>query len=384
MIKLKKFNLYFLYIPLILRAPFSLVYNYFARFRNKIFLSKIKKIENKKNFFKNTIISEKLRYFAGHTITIKKITNCLDQNNIKYNLIDNFNLPLNKKTLSKSETIFINGLFPLTNKNIFNLLKELILNRKIKIYVYLHEGKAAFEYLNKVGMQKITNLLKHVSVVALSEELKNYYVNELGFNCNNIIPESLYFKEIDYFYSSKKTKRKNVINICTLSSLQTRKGLEKVLELARFAKNSKKYQHFLFHWVGAANLSVSKKFENFNSLDSFFWWGQVDGFYKKTLLKKMDIFFHPSLDDPMPLSIYDYLKYKKPIILSEKSGWKDLLDDRMLLRIDTKEASNEKILNSIEKYYYNYTKNSFMIMKNKILNKDNPKYFQKYFLEIFR
>ena len=86
----------------------------------------------------------------------------------------------------------------------------------------------------------------------------------------------------------------------------------------------------------------------------------------------------------MPLSIYDYLKYKKPIILSEKSGWKDLLDDRMLLRIDTKEASNEKILNSIEKYYYNYTKNSFMIMKNKILNKDNPKYFQKYFLEIFR
>jgi len=217
-------------------------------------------------------------------------------------------------------------------RNIFNLILLNILKKKVIIEIHhdLHnEGrlvKFLCKYINVFDKKNI------VKIVAITNAVKKYLIKDFKIDSNKIevisSASSLEFK-------FRKLKKKKFYNIGYFGSLDSSKGTNFIIKLAKKDKLNK------YSIYGGSQYDVSrlkkKGIPNNLKINQSVHYGKL-----KPIISKMDILLMPSSTKKIrsignignivkftsPLKLFDYLASGKLIITSNVSVFKEILSDR--------------------------------------------------------
>ena len=268
--------------------------------------------------FKNIINNYKLctvvlvdRIATGAEVSISNYIAYKNKNDIQTILIK----PESKKSIIKmivafiySKSVIINGLRTFVNPTVilFALLKK-------GIFIYLHETSWAFEnnYINKYKIRTyfLKKILKKQQILCVSKKQEEYIQNHFSAYNTQVIYECI--KTIDDVEMSPEH-----INILMVASLQRRKGVDSFSKLADYAKEKENWQ---FYWIG------EKIEDNLYLSPNVNWVGYRNDV--ATYLKKCNVFFLSSIDDPFPITCLEALYNLKKCVVYENVGTAEIISD---------------------------------------------------------
>jgi glycosyltransferase involved in cell wall biosynthesis len=177
---------------------------------------------------------------------------------------------------------------------------------------YLHEAEHAVNYFKKVFPLKykiVERILRHRSLICVSEWQANYYLKTFGSSDIKIIYETIEVKSQVQFPVDK-------INIVMVGYFSERKGVNLFSQIADIAQEC--YKHLQFHWVGSGpkqNLYFSPHVN---------WVGEISN--PLEIVKECDVFLLTSIDDPFPLACLEALSVYKKCVVFRNTGTAEIID----------------------------------------------------------
>lgn len=224
-------------------------------------------------------------------------------------------------------------------KRIFiNIAK--IFNKKIVYHIHGGEFK---EFYNKNKTQVKKTLSKCDVIIALSENWKSFFQDEL--NCKNVevihniipmpnIKDKIKFKE-------------NKINFLFLGALNNNKGIYDLLEVMFQNKDYLKDKINLYIGGNGEEKKVIDYIKN-NGLNEFVHFeGWVSGSSKENLLNKSQVFILPSYKEGLPISILEAMSYGEAIISTRVGGIPEIVSSDNGVLIEP--GNNNQIFDAIKK-----------------------------------
>ncbi|MBU2710695.1 glycosyltransferase [Zooshikella harenae] len=211
----------------------------------------------------------------------------------------------------------------------------LIVNKLIKIpnCISVVHGVGDFDRLYR---RFISNLLidDKWTIVAVSQTVKEYIIKQCKcFNDHNVkvIPNAV---DLDYIESNmleKNAARQEIevdesdVIIGTIGRLVKVKGHEYLIK--SFAEISQKDKSIKLVIIGGGELeqSLQNLAKNLGVEDRVLFTGEIFNAYR--LLKAFDLFVLPSLEEGMPLVIFEALIAKVPIISTNVGGIPEVIND---------------------------------------------------------
>jgi glycosyltransferase involved in cell wall biosynthesis len=175
------------------------------------------------------------------------------------------------------------------------------------ILIYLHDTAymvSGFARQHPWKFRFFRYILKRNTVLCVSEQMQEYYRREFGVSRSHVIREAVALPESpDY--------DQNFSNIVMVGSLDERKGVPLFSEVAAAA--AAKGLPWKFHWVGAlASQSLGSLSPHVR------WWGWQDA--PLEFVRRADVFFLSSVDDPLPLACLEAMALGKRCIVFRQTG----------------------------------------------------------------
>ncbi len=128
---------------------------------------------------------------------------------------------------------------------------------------------------------------------------------------------------------NNKKYKKNGLNILFLGFLIKSKGILDIIALIKKLQSTRiKNIKITIAGKGELEQNIVNFCSNKNSLSNYFEFkGWVEGSKKKDLLQSADVFFLPSYNEGMPISILEAMSYNLPIIATKIAGVPELVMD---------------------------------------------------------
>jgi glycosyltransferase involved in cell wall biosynthesis len=181
------------------------------------------------------------------------------------------------------------------------------------ILIYLHDTAymvGGFARQHPWKFRFFCYILKRNTVLCVSEQMQEYYRQEFGVNRSHVIREAVALPE------SPDYDRK-FSNIVMVGSLDERKGVPLFSEVAAAA--AAKGLPWKFHWVGAlASQSLGSLSPHVR------WWGWQDT--PLEFVRRADVFFLSSVDDPLPLACLEAMALGKRCIVFRQTGIAEMVE----------------------------------------------------------
>ncbi len=234
-------------------------------------------------------------------------------------------------------------------------------------------------YKNKIYMLLIKFVLKYSDFIAsISSDVKSR-ANKFYFRSDIIVlPLGIHQKDI-----SIENTNKDIIQLCSLSRLENRKGIDLTLRAISMLKNT----NIEYHIMGDGKEKVKlKQLCHDLSIDKkVFFHGFVTDEGKDNIFSKSDIFILPSHHEGFGIVFLESMEYGLPVITTDCGGQTDfifnekngfLLNDREpnhLAQIIDKLIEDKELyksikstnLNDIKQYYWSFIKNKYIEFFNK-------------------
>lgn len=156
-------------------------------------------------------------------------------------------------------------------------------------------------------------------IIAVSEIVKNNLVKRWRINPRKIevIHNGVDFNE---FYPEKVKRNLNQFRVF-LNSTTKRKGYDRLVEWAR--NLIKDIPQIKFVIVGGNDQKLDRDIKN-----HFEFLGQVPFSKMRNVLNSVDLVLLPSINEPFGLTAIEGMACEKPVIVSEYSGVKDIIDGK--------------------------------------------------------
>jgi glycosyltransferase involved in cell wall biosynthesis len=181
------------------------------------------------------------------------------------------------------------------------------------ILVYLHDTESsirAYYQSSSIKYRFFRWILRRNTILVVSNQMERYYRTKLGVTRCRVVREAVVLPVDPYFEATSR-------HIVMVGSVDDRKGVSLFSEVARIARE--KGQNWRFHWVGAlASRSLGKLCSDVQ------WWGWQDS--PTDFIKKTDVFFLSSVDDPLPLACLEAISLGKRCLVYRGTGISELLD----------------------------------------------------------
>lgn len=186
-----------------------------------------------------------------------------------------------------------------------------------KKIVYHNHGGCFKRFYSQHPREVEQTLAKADCIIALSQDWKNFFVNELGCRRveivnNPVAPPSLLPISSD--------ESRHPLRLLFLGAIMQAKGIYDLLDV--LADNRDKYEGKVeLHVGGNGELDMFQKLiieKQLSDLVKFEGW--VDGDKKTQLLNQTDLFILPSYFEGLPISILEAMSYGKPIVSTEIGG----------------------------------------------------------------
>lgn len=213
--------------------------------------------------------------------------------------------------LFKGNTVLVNGIRPLL---FFPILVFVFFKKNVLIY--LHETEYVFNRIKKENIYYpiISKAISKRHVLCVSESQKKYILKEFKVRQASVVYNAIDEYNLLNIDSSR-------LNVLMVGSLQERKGVTLFSEVADYFFDNK-YQ-VSFHWIGSSCFNSDKLYMSKNVN----WHGSGNSYVVMNAIESADIFFLSSIDDPMPLSVFEAMLRFKKIVCYSKTGTSDLLFD---------------------------------------------------------
>ena len=204
---------------------------------------------------------------------------------------------------------------------------------------------------NKSFMQKILIYLykialKNVNCIFFQNEENKKFFLEKGFNLKNskLIPGS--GVSLDRFQLQEYPFEDKNINFVFISRIMKEKGIDQYLEAAKFIKN--KYPNTNFHICGFCEDNYMKILKEYEKKDIIDYHGMIKNVQE--FLKNIHCTIHPTYyPEGMSNVLLESCASGKPIITTNRSGCKEIVDDNIngfiINQRDTKD-----LIEKIEKF----------------------------------
>jgi glycosyltransferase involved in cell wall biosynthesis len=181
------------------------------------------------------------------------------------------------------------------------------------ILVYLHDTEyMIYRYAQnhpfKFAVMKM--ILARNPILVVSRQMEEYYRRDLGVQRCHVVREAVVLPVLPDFDSEYR-------HIVMVGSLDERKGVGLFTDGARLARE--RGLNWRFHWVGAlASQSLAELSPDVH------WWGWQDS--PIDFVRKADVFFLSSIDDPLPLACLEAISLGKRCLVYRGTGIAELLD----------------------------------------------------------
>lgn len=190
--------------------------------------------------------------------------------------------------------------------------------RNVRIVNHIHGADFNEFYLNASGKKQ--KLIKSVYnkcsvIIALSNEWKD--------NLKQIVDENKIFVVENYSILNKnaieeRKKKNNDCNVLFLGFICKRKGCYDIPKIVE--QVTKEIPTIKFILAGSGDIEQIKSLTPENLRDKILYPGWVRNEVKDKLLREADIFFLPSYNEGMPMSILDSMGYGLPIVSTKVGG----------------------------------------------------------------
>ncbi|MCD7061406.1 glycosyltransferase [Pelagibacterium xiamenense] len=274
------------------------------------------------------VITERFNYSAGHTIPIRIILDVLrgavklgrDDRLLSVIYVDDVKYWRRLYAeIANAKVVIVNSVSPLLSYRIKKAIEVATAFRRGHIFVYLHEGKYVFDRIISEGGQPSIDLLRKMTIVPLTVELRDEYERSWNWVCTAPVYNSLGRLPV----TSVPVRARPVgYNIVTVGSFQPRKGVDRLIRLAETLETVSPGA-VTFHWIGpksSARMGSVPEALPANVI----WWGRLDYRHIMHLLPAFDAFLLPSLSDPLPLSVWEALLFDKLCLVSPEVGTSSL------------------------------------------------------------
>lgn len=229
------------------------------------------------------------------------------------------------------------------------------------------------ENLSIKGFAKViydleTTLKRTKNIYTVSELCKSHI--ETKYHTNNIKVIHNYH-EVDEKYDNNKKNENNTINLLYIGSIDSRKGLDILLDANKRLEIRKRIK---INYAGAIldedyyrNVILKYKEENITYL------GIIKNEQKKKAIEEADFFVVPSRDEPASLVVIEAFCIGKPVIISNMVGCKYMVNKKNGFIFDLNDINSlTKILEKIEnkKININRLKENALLNYKKYVNKE--------------
>lgn len=246
---------------------------------------------------------------------------------IDFHLVTGGSIEFLIEKLAKSSILIINSIevAKILSETDFLAIKKICEMRSIPMFFYCHETSYVYERLNEAFGGRIQSFTKKVlpdtHILAVSDKQADW-LGSLGgrsirtvYNC--LAPIFEIKTSTDEYPLLADKKEKIVLMVGTQ---QKRKGIELFSHVADLAKS--KGHDWKFVWLGAYTKGAKGCYQS-NNVD---WVGYVSQTEVAAYLKKSQVFFLSSVDDPMPLSVGEALLSDLPCLVYKDTGYSSFVE----------------------------------------------------------
>jgi glycosyltransferase involved in cell wall biosynthesis len=181
------------------------------------------------------------------------------------------------------------------------------------VLIYLHDTEymiSRFARSHPFKFRFFKRILSRNPILVVSKQMEAYYRRDLGVQHCHVVREAVSLTAIPDFDPAQR-------HIVMVGSLDERKGVGLFSEVARLAREEGR--NWRFHWVGAlASQSVG------DLSPCVQWWGWQDS--PAEFVRKADVFFLSSVDDPLPLACLEAISLGKRCLVYRGTGVAELLE----------------------------------------------------------
>jgi glycosyltransferase involved in cell wall biosynthesis len=180
------------------------------------------------------------------------------------------------------------------------------------IYIYLHDTAHMLDRYARQHPWKFRlfrMIVRRNPVLCVSEQMRDYYRLEFGSRQIHVVHEAVAIPVAPDF-------EPGFCHIVMVGSVEERKGVKLLSDVAELA--AVRALPWKFHWVGAlASQSVGTLSEHVR------WWGWQDAPHE--FVRKADLFFLSSVDDPLPLACLEAMALGRRCVVYRNTGIAELL-----------------------------------------------------------
>jgi glycosyltransferase involved in cell wall biosynthesis len=182
------------------------------------------------------------------------------------------------------------------------------------ILIYLHDTEYMVEgyaHQHPWKFRIFRLILRRNRLLCVSHQMAEYYRVKLGVQCSHVVREAVALPASPDF-------EPNLRHIVMVGSIDERKGVPLFSEVAALVAARK--LPWKFHWIGAlASQSLGRL-----SLDVR-WWGWQDS--PVEFVRRADVFFLSSVDDPLPLACLEAMTLGKRCVVYRQTGIAEMIED---------------------------------------------------------
>ena len=181
------------------------------------------------------------------------------------------------------------------------------------VLIYLHDTDymiSRFARSHPFKFLFMKRILSRNPILVVSTQMETYYRRDLGVRQCYVVREAVSLPARPDFDSAQQ-------HIVMVGSLDERKGVGLFSEVAKLAREQGR--NWRFHWVGAlASQSLGDLSADVR------WWGWQDS--PTEFIRKAEVFFLSSIDDPLPLACLEAISLGKRCLVYRGTGIAELVD----------------------------------------------------------
>jgi len=236
-----------------------------------------------------------------------------------------------------------------------NLINEIVTQEKKKFNIQLSD---AYTYPKRLNFyNKSVSLIDHI--ITYSSVMEESYASKNEFN---VIPINGYLKpDFDLPYRQISCRENETFKVAFLAHTVLLKGLQYLLE----AWSDLQHLEMELHIGGAIDNNIRKIIqERFKDLRNVYYYGKIEDV--ANFLHDKSLYILPSLIDGAPVTVLEAIYCNIPVIVTEKCGTKDILENGKTGWV-IKPGNSQEIKDKITWIFENKTASQLMALKAKMI-----------------